>query len=65
MSYCYDCFKEQRSRGDILKQIKFDAKEYADKEHIEVAIIQEAEGYRFERINGHLPAGTIEIVIPM
>lgn len=62
---CPDCFKEQRSRNDQLKNIIDEAEKYANSQKCKVAIYQEGQGFVYEKFTGEVPQGTIDIILPM
>lgn len=63
---CTDCFKEQRSRNDILKQTQIDAQKFSEEKQESVAIIQDGAGFLYQVIlkGEGVPPGTIGIVTP-
>lgn len=61
---CPDCFKEQRSRNDILKSTIDNAKKFANEQKCKVAIFQEGQGFVFQKFTGEVPEGTIDIITP-
>lgn len=65
MSDCPDCFKEQRSMNDILKQTIIDAQKYADKKNVKVAVYVDGRQFTFAEISGQIPAATCKIIEPM
>ncbi|MBK7885470.1 MAG: hypothetical protein IPJ81_18020 [Chitinophagaceae bacterium] len=62
---CPDCFKEQRSLGDLYKQNKIDAQNFADTKKVKVAILQEGPRFTYIGFTDTIPAGTCEIIIPV
>lgn len=65
MSDCPDCWKEQRSMRDIFLQTKADGQKFSQAEKSKVAIIQQGCSFSYEAFTKAIPAGTIEIIIPV
>lgn len=59
---CPDCFKDIRSRNDILASTIQNAKKISLQEEKPVAIIADGPGFRTEVIDGAIPGGTIDII---
>ena len=59
---CPECFKEVRSRNDILASTILHAKKISIQEKKPVAVIAEGAGFRTEIIDGAIPSGTIDII---
>jgi hypothetical protein len=62
---CHDCFKDVRSLRDIYLQTIVDARQYAQEQQKNVAIIQEGYGYTYQSFTEAIPSGCIEIIIPV
>ena len=61
---CPDCFKDGRSLRDKFHQTRFDAQKFSDENNIKVAIIQEAQGFKYESFETQTPSGTVEVIVP-
>ena len=61
---CIDCFKDVRSRRDILIQTQIDAKKRAQEKQKRVAIFQEGQGLTYQCFETTIPPGTIEVIEP-
>lgn len=63
---CLDCFKEVRSRNDILAQTKLNAKALAQKEQKAVAVYQAGSGFEFGILTEGTPppSGTVDLIMP-
>lgn len=59
---CPDCFKDIRSRNDILASTILHAKKISLQEKKPVAIIADGAGFRTEAFSGAIPTGTIDII---
>ncbi|MGL6149136.1 MAG: hypothetical protein ACRC1V_11835 [Plesiomonas sp.] len=62
MEQCPDCFKEQRSANDQLKQTIFDAQKKTNRENKPVAILIDGTTVI---ITGAIPPGTRQIINPV
>lgn len=67
MNDCPDCFNDQRSINDLLKQTIEDAQKFANTEKVDVAVYQNGRSFAFQKITpgGSTPAGTRKIIHPL
>jgi hypothetical protein len=62
---CENCFNDQRSYADKIRQVVIDVQKIANEKNKSFAICLNGYEINYIEINGDYPANTVQIIIPM